>query len=155
MIGYVLSILRPRAYDPGVTDRWTRTGFPFTYVILFASGVFAAYTGWGYAARAGDFRLMIWTGGTIFLFGALYYRYRTSEAYHDLNLWAREIVGRTTVLLIRLIDFSGFGALIRPAYRVLTGMNGLIVSALESEGGMLWEILLLIVILVGVAGRAV
>ena len=119
----------------------------FTYAILFASGVFAAYTGWGYAGRAGDFRLMIWTGGTIFLFGAFYYRYRTSESYHDLNLWAREVAGRTTVFLIRLIDFSGFGFLTRPAYRLLTGANGLIAAALESEGGLIWEILLLIVIL--------
>lgn len=155
MIGYALSILRPRAYDPGATDRWTRTGFPFTYAILFASGVFAAYTGWGYAGKAGDFRLMIWTGGTIFLFGAFYYRYRTSESYHDLNLWAREVAGRTTVFLIRLIDFSGFGFLTRPAYRLLTGANGLIAAALESEGGLIWEILLLIVILVGVAAGTV
>lgn len=154
IVGYVLSIIRPRAYEPEFNDRWTRTGFPITYLVLFVSGVFAAYTGWNYRGQAGDFGIALGVIVIMAVLGSFYYRYRISGSYRDLNVWARTIANRTTDLFDGLIGLSWGGAALRPVYWFLSHAQGLLSRTLENEGGLLWEILLLIAIVILIASRA-
>lgn len=154
IIGYVLSILRPRAYDPEYNDRWTRTGFPITYLVLLMSGVFAALTGWDYRGQFGDLGITIGVFVIFAVLGSFYYRYRISGSYRDINVWARTIATRTTGIFDGMIGLSWVGAALRPIYFLLFHAQRLLSHTLENEGGLLWEILLLMAIVILIVTQA-
>lgn len=154
LIGFAISIIRERAYDPELTDRWTRTGFPFLYALIFASAVYAAVFGWGFRGEFGG----IHNAGGVFtmmiLGGFIYYQYRMSPNYRDWNIWARTISAKTTTFLNERIELKGGGALFRSAGAILVWIDRQISEPLERNGGLLWEILYLIAILIFIADRA-
>lgn len=154
MIGFSVSIIRKRAYDPELTDRWTRTGFPFLYALLFASAVYAAFFGWGYRGEFGG----IHNAGGVFammVFGSIfYYHYRMSPNYSDWNIWARAISAKTTAFLNGWIEFRNGGVVLRTVGVILVWFDRRISEPLERSGGLLWEILFLIAILIFIADQA-
>lgn len=153
LIGYGLSILRPRAYDPELLDRWVRTAYPFAYGLVFAATLFAAETGWAFWGETGSLETSVATVGGILLLGLIFYRYRTDRRYPEWHLWIQQLAVRTTSFLDELIGLRWAASMFRPVYGWFAGGYGLVSDALERDGGVVWEILLPIVILIAIAGR--
>jgi len=148
ILGYIRYILTARSATTGL-ETWAKITFPLGFILIIQTTIALGIVGW-----PGVFTSELWLPSIV----SLAIVCATVIAFWRLNISPYEIQfseNNKTITRIRAIShriqeifsFQWFYKLLLAGYRLLSQVFNTIISILEGEGGILWSIVLLILII--------
>lgn len=142
LAGYVTGVLRPAETSLEHQPNWARAIYPAGLILLAFSGLGLGFYGWAGAQRTGVLPAAI--AASLLGGGLGWFFWRVPGLQHAIE----PVVESGERLASRpAAVFSGMSALISAAYRFIGRLASLVAKTLEGEGGLLWTLVLLVLLI--------
>ncbi len=143
ILGYVRCMIKP-GEDLAHMERWIQAAYPLGLGLLVLGAVFCGLVGW-----PGSFNLGMWWAGPASMalaalagIGVIFWRQRTSQET-ALNRWYTNALNRSANFLSNVLSLGWLYRVLWWIYRRLAQMIQILTDILEGEGGVLWAMVLL------------
>jgi hypothetical protein len=136
MAGFIRHALNPGETSLESQERWTKVFYPTGLFILAAISILLGLWGWDGAPIVGQWWAAVVTIGLTAGFTAL-----------ALTILVRLVPASSSNQWTRIFRLERFYDTLTAIYNFLRGIANIITSSLEGEGGLLWSLLLLALIL--------
>jgi hypothetical protein len=136
MAGFFLHAVRPGDTSLESQAKWVKAIYPIGLLFLLAAAFFLGFWGWAGAKTVG-----LWWWAILILLLA------SGWAFLALKIFVRIPRGTISTQWTRVLRIEWLYHLLSSLYNFLSRIAAAVTNAIEGEGGLLWSLLLLILIL--------
>ena len=147
ILGYTRYLIRP-GDDLARMERWIQAVYPLGLGLLILAAIFTGLIGW-----PGSFSLGLWWAGpasaalaALAGSGVIVWRQRTSQE-NALNRWYSNALNSSANFLSNLLNLGWLYNLLWWIYRRVAQIIHILTDILEGDGGVLWAMVLLALII--------
>ncbi len=156
VLGYLSRSLKPGG-EAGALEQWSRIVFPLGLIIIIQASVTLGLIGWPGSLTMGVW----WMGlGSFLLVSASIYlvkKYQLTPPYTQVIFESKFItkIRQITIKLTPIVNLTSMYKLGQTISRLFAKIIHSISSLLEGEGGILWAVLLLLLLISVLTGRSI